>query len=151
MAWVEGTEEQEFDVKGDPSDVSDYFANPARFSAAFSQLEKHEKIDDTTWRWTLVEKNEKGVHFQGCYTVRYERTPDGARWETVDGNMKTTGYVTCKASGNGTRVRYHETLAVDLPIPRLAAKLFQPIVAREIRGGVGDFLHRSRKILDSNS
>ncbi len=147
MAWIEGTESQCFQVSASPTEVADYFSDPERFAAAFSQLEHKEKLADGSWRWTLVGKSEKGITFQGVYTVQYQRTADGATWETTDGNMRSTGVVVCAPSKDGTEVTYTEVLAVDLPIPKLAAKIFRPIVAREIRAGVGDFLDRSRLIL----
>lgn len=147
MAWIEGIEEQRFVVRAGLDETVDYFASLKRFSHAFSQLESQEELGDSTWRWTLVEKSEKGIIFQRCYDVRYARIGDSVRWHTVRGNMCSTGTVMCLDVSEGTHVHYTETLACDLPIPRLAAKIFRPIVAREIRSGVGDFLERSRQIL----
>ncbi|MEZ4462578.1 MAG: hypothetical protein R3E66_23200 [bacterium] len=151
MAWVEGTEEQRFTVKAALEDAVAYFGSPARFCEAFTQLDAKEQLSDDTWRWTLVEKAEKGITYQASYVVRYATTGNTVTWETLEGNMKSTGVVVCAPSGSGTAVHYKETLACDLPIPRLAAKIFQPIVAREIRSGVGEFLDLSRAILDRKS
>lgn len=151
MAWIEGTETQCFFVSRAPAEVAEYFSNPEIFAAAFSQLESKEKLADDTWRWTLVGKSEKGITFQGVYTVKYVRTDEGVTWETTGGNMRSTGVVVCTPQDDGTDVNYSETLSVDLPIPKIAAKIFRPIVAREIRAGVGDFLDRSRDLLGNQS
>jgi hypothetical protein len=44
---------------------------------------------------------------------------------------------------------YEETVESDLPIPSLAATVFRPIVSREIRRGVKDFLEGSQKRLEA--
>lgn len=149
MAWIEGTHEETFTVDAPYADVVDYFCDPAKFKAAFSQMESGEEVSDGVWHWVLEEKNEGGIKFKPDYTVTYERDGDALQWSTQEGcNMTSTGRTELTDLGGGqTEVAYRETIATDLPIPRLAAKLFRPIVSREIARGVGDFLERSRAIL----
>lgn len=149
MAWIEGTEERTFVIDADYDEVVEYFCNPDQFREAFGEMESGEEIEPGVWKWTLVEKAEKGINFQGIYTVRYEREGDVGTWETLEGNSRSEGRVEFRDVSGGTEVHYLESLSFDLPIPRLAAKIFKPIVAREIRSGVGDFLDRSKEILES--
>ncbi|MFU8803750.1 MAG: hypothetical protein ACNA8W_08085, partial [Bradymonadaceae bacterium] len=106
------------------------------------QLEIAEEIEPNTWKWTLRKKSEKGITFQGIYAVRYEREGDEVIWKTVEKtNMRSDGAVSFKKlDDKATEVTYEETIATDLPVPRLAAKVFGPIVSREIRKGVGSYL-----------
>lgn len=150
MAWIEGTEDRTFTVAAPYDEVVDFFCEPAQFKDAFSQMEKAEEVEPKVWHWTLQKKSEKGITFQGDYTVAYEREGDEATWSTRDGNMRSSGRVSFREIGpETTQVHYVETLATDLPIPRLMARVFQPIVGREIRKGVGDFLDRAQSILES--
>lgn len=151
MAWVKGTETRTFVVNRPLEAVRQFFLNPSEFRAAFTQLENSEEVGANQWRWILISKTELGVTFQGDYTVSYH--PDFAKseseWSTNKGNMRSSGSVRCtRINDSQTEVRYTETLEVDLPIPGLAARMFQPIVSREIRSGVGEFLDGAVKILE---
>ncbi len=149
MAWIEGTHEETFVVGAPFDEVVAFFCDPARFKEAFSQMEVGEEVAELVWHWVLHEKNEAGIKFKADYTVEYERDGNALQWSTRDGgNMTSTGRTQVIDLGGGqTEVVYRETIATDLPIPRLAAKLFRPIVSREIAKGVGEFLDLSRQIL----
>lgn len=151
MAWIEGTEERTFVVDAPYDDVVEFFCEPDSFRAAFSQMEDSEEIQPGVWKWTLQPKAEKGIKFQGIYTVRYERDGESVSWTTDEGNMRSTGSTTFDEVGQKTRVHYKETLEIDLPIPRLMAKVFKPIVSREVAGGIGDFLDRAQEILEERA
>ncbi len=150
MAWIEGTEEQTFVVNAPYEQVIEFFSDPAIFSDCLTEVETAEEIEPYVWRWVLEEKSEKGITYQADYTVEYERKDDHVEWHTREGNMRSEGICRCKELGEArTEVFYRETIATDLPIPRLLAKVFSPIVAREIRQGVGGFLDAARAKLQS--
>lgn len=151
MSWVEGTEKQSLVIDAPMAAVVSFFADPAQLRVCLTQVELAEEIEPNVWKWTLREKNEKGLKFQGIYTVRYTRQSDSkVVWETVDAQtMRAEGSVVCRALGNKTEIDYEETIATDLPIPKLAAKVFRPIVAREIRKDVGSYLELAKKHLES--
>jgi carbon monoxide dehydrogenase subunit G len=146
MAWIEGTEEQTFVVDAPYQDVVDFFGDPATFKECLDQVESAEETEGGVWHWVLQEKAEKGIRFKADYTVKYEMTGEGrVQWHTLEGNMRSEGVTECSEVGEDrTEVRYKETIATDLPIPKLMAKVFRPIVAREIRKGVGSFLDCAR-------
>ena len=149
MAWIEGTHEETFVVDAPYDEVVDFFCDPARFKEAFGQMEVTEEVEEDVWKWVLVEKNEKGIKFQGRYVVEYQRDDNVVEWTTREGNMRSEGRTeVTDLGGDQAEVHYVETIATDLPIPKLAAKIFRPIVAREIRGGVGEFLENCRQILE---
>ncbi len=150
MAWIEGTEKQSLVIDAPLADVVDFFGDPNQLRVCLTQLEAAEEIEPNVWKWTLREKNEAGIKFQGIYTVRYTRQGDSTVvWETVDAKtMRAEGKVVCRALGKKTEVDYQETIATDLPIPKLAAKVFSPIVSREIRKGVGSYLELAKQHLE---
>jgi uncharacterized membrane protein len=148
MAWIEGTHEETFVVDAPHEEVAEFFCDPAKFQEALGQVESAEETEEGVWHWVLEEKAEKGIKYQADYTVKYERDGDTLTWHTLEGNMKSEGKTVVTDLGGGqTEVEYKETIATDLPIPKLMAKVFKPIVAREIAGGVGDFLEKSRELL----
>lgn len=150
MAWVEGVVERTFVVDAPLEKVASFFCDPAQFQAAFGSMEKSEEVEDGVWNWTLEEKSEKGITFQGIYKVKYVRDGDSVTWETLEGNVRSNGTTRCRdIGGDRTEVVYNETMQTDLPIPRLAAKVFKPIVSREVRAGIGDFLDRAKEIIES--
>ncbi len=150
MAWVEGVVERTFVVNAPLEKVSSFFCDPAEFQAAFGSMEKSEEIEEGVWHWTLEKKSEKGITFQGIYKVKYTRDGDSVRWETLEGNVRSNGSTQCRSlGGDRTEVVYNETMQTDLPIPRLAAKVFKPIVCREVRAGIGDFLDRAKSLIES--
>jgi len=149
MAWISGRYERVFEVNRSLDEVSEYFLDPDRFRAAFNQLQSFENLGDQKWRWILLPKTELGVTFQGDYTVQYERDGLAASWSTLEGNMRTSGRVACREVDTArTEVTYSETLEVELPVPKFSVRLFQPIVAREVKHGVGDFLDTSVRLLE---
>ena len=149
MAWVEGTETASLTIDAEFDDVVAFFCDPQQFKAAYELLESCEEIESEVWRWVLIEKREKGITYQADYTVEYTRDDNELTWITREGNMRSEGKTVVRQNSGGVQVDYTETLATDLPIPKLAAKVFRPIVAREIRHGVRGFLDRSKEILES--
>lgn len=150
MAWIDGTEKQSLVIDAPMEKVVDFFADPSQLKVAMTQLERAEEVEPGTWTWVLQEKTEKGIRFQGRYTVRYEKKGDDCvEWSTVgEDNMRSRGVATFRQLGSKTELTYEETIGTDLPVPKLAAKVFGPIVAREIRKGVESFLQNCKTHLE---
>ena len=123
MAWVEGVVERTFVVDAPLEKVASFFCDPAQFQAAFGSMEKSEEVEDGVWNWTLEEKSEKGITFQGIYKVKYVRDGDSVTWETLEGNVRSNGTTRCRdIGGDRTEVVYNETMQTDLPIHLAAAR-----------------------------
>lgn len=149
MAWIEGKLETTITIDAPYEEVLAFFQDPGKFREAFGQMEASEEVEDGVWKWTLKEKAEKGIKFQGIYKVKYEKTDNGTTWETLEGNTNSSGSTSLKDLGGGkTELDYKETLKTDLPIPRLMAKVFQPIVGREVTKGITEFLNNATEILE---
>lgn len=151
MPKFKGTEARIFTIAAPIEEVTAMMCDPARFSAYFADLERSEKVDDTTHRWVLDAKNEKGVRFKGDYTVQYDfNGSDKMSWKTVsDGNMTSDGVVTFSSQGSNTRVDYSETIVCDMDVNRILARVIKPIVDREIAKGVGGYLDRVKAGIES--
>ena len=150
MAWIEGTEERSFIVNSPLADVVSIFSDTGQFKEAMDALESAEELEPAIWKWTLVKKAEKGIKFQGIYTCEYSHEDAKCEWVTVgESNTRSSGVILFDDLGAKTKVHYKETLSFDLPIPRLAAKVFRPIVAREIRQGVGSFLDKGKELIEA--
>ena len=78
---------------------------------------------------------------------------DGAEhvsWRSVEGNMRNDGDVWIKSlPGGGSEIRYRESVEPELPITPLMARLIKPLVARELRREIIQFLERVRDHLSN--
>ena len=142
MTWIDTEYERTFTVEASGQEVAEFLSNPSGLRHCMADLERAEKIDEQTWQWVLEEVGAKNITFQGDYTVRYGRDGKRVTWESVgDGTMRTEGEAIVDEIGDErSRVDYRETLSSDLPIPRLAKKVFSGIVDREVSKGVDKFL-----------
>ena len=152
MAWIEGKLDRTFVINAPYEDVLAFFSNPDAFKEAYVGLEVCEDMGDGVWRWQLEEKTEKGITFQPNYQVKYTVISENEReWEPVEGNIRSTGRAVFKDLSGKTEIEYHEKMETDLPIPRLAAKIFGKIVGREVAAGVNDFLNNAKNLLESRA
>lgn len=149
MAKIEAKESRRFKVNASIEEAYELFSDPEKQAGLFNELERYELVDDETVRYVLEEQKEKGITFQGDYTVRYVGNgSDKVEWETLEGNIETEGVVRLeKVSDDVTEIDYNETLTPDLPIPRLMARVFKPIVSREVRKGIGEYLENVEREL----
>lgn len=154
MAWLEGSTEQEFEVDASADRVAEFFADPGEFEDCVPDLDALEQVEEDVWQFELEELSAKGVSFQGKYRVTYRRDGHEVVWEPTDAdlNMKSEGSATVEdLGGDRSRVAYRETISVELPIPNLMTKVFNPIVSREVRKGVDELLECARTTLEAES
>lgn len=144
MTKIKATEKRTLAVAAPITDVYNFFLDPMKISKLTADLEKFELLDPHRARWMLVEKVEKGVRYAADYTVEYSGNgQDEVTWQSVEGNMDIDGKIALRSLENGhTELDYQETVAPDLPITRLTAIIFKPIVARELRQDISGFLDR---------
>jgi hypothetical protein len=149
MAKVEAHETATFVAPVPIERARDLFYFPDQLRHARRDLASYTLEDAHRIRWILHEKREKGVTFQGDYTVAYDSPrPDLITWRSVAGNMDVKGEVRLRAlAPNSTEVTYSETVAPDLPIPKLMATVFKPIVARNVREGISEFIGQVKALL----
>lgn len=147
MVKIFATEERTMRVRAPISEVHAFFRDPAMIRELSADVESFERIDEHRARWLLTEKVEKGVRFQADYTVEYRNEADArVVWCTTAGNMDVKGEVELRAiEPQCTEIFYRETVGPDLPITKLTALLFKPIVARELRQDIRHFLDRVRE------
>lgn len=150
MAWIEGKEERTFTIEATADAVLAYFSDPNQFRDANEDVESIEDLGDGMFKFTLEEKNEKGIKFQGVYEVMYMRDDDVVTWFSKGGgNFRTEGSIRItEDNGDAVEVYFQETMSPDLPIPNLMARVFKPIVSREVSKGIGRFLDRSVTLLE---
>jgi uncharacterized membrane protein len=150
MVRIAATEERVFTVKASPMTVYDFFSRPDKLSQAMASVERCERLPGNRVRWVLQEKVDKGIRFQADYIATYEG--DGSEhvmWRSLEGNMRNDGDVWIRPLPSGdTEVRYRESVEPELPITPLMARLITPLVARELRREINDFLENVRGHLD---
>ncbi|MCA9708561.1 MAG: hypothetical protein KDK70_22115 [Myxococcales bacterium] len=144
MVKIYATEERTLRVRAPVSEVHAFFLDPQRVREVSADVESFERLDEHRARWVLTEKVEKGVRFHADYTVEYQSEHEGhVAWRSTSGNMDVDGEVKLSSVGpQCTEICYRETVGPDLPITKLTAILFKPIVARELRQDIVRFLDR---------
>jgi len=144
MVKIAATQDLKVAVRAPVADVFGFFSDPSQIREMSVDVASFELKSPMVARFLLTEKVEKGVRFQADYTVEYSPyAPDRVAWRSVAGNMDVEGEVRLRAVDAGnTEIHYRETVAPDLPITRLTAMLFKPIVARELRQDISKFLDR---------
>jgi uncharacterized membrane protein len=151
MTWIEGKAQKTFRINAPLANVYEFFITPAKMAPAFSDLERHEVIDEKTVRWVYKKKKEKGITFQPDCTTRYSGNgTDQVQWAPGgSGNLRSSGMARLKSLGDAvSEVEYEERSEVDLPIPSLLAKIFRPIVAKELQNTIFSYLDRAKSILE---
>ncbi len=144
MVKIFATEERTMRVHAPLATVHAFFSDPAMIRELSADVESFERIDEHRARWVLTEKVEKGVRFHADYTVEYRaEAQERVVWTSTEGNMDVEGEVTLRSiEPQCTEILYRETVGPDLPITKLTALLFKPIVARELRLDIRHFLDR---------
>jgi uncharacterized membrane protein len=152
MVRIAATEERTLTVPANPATVYDVFSRPEMLGQVMASVESCQPLPGNTVRWVLKEKADKGIRFKADYTVAYEGDGSGhLRWRSVEGNMRNDGDVWLRPiEGGGTEIRYRESVEPELPITPLLARLITPMVARELRGEINEFLDRVREYFSNN-
>ncbi|HMV66575.1 MAG TPA: hypothetical protein PKA64_06970 [Myxococcota bacterium] len=131
MAELGGSIDEVFRAPGAPAAVAAHFADRARIVACTDEVDRHELVGDDTIHFLLVEQSHAGYRFRPDYRVRYRLVGLELTWEAVEpSNLKNSGRARFEADGDGTRVRFQQRIAFELPIPRMVIGMVQPIVDR---------------------
>lgn len=116
------------------------------------QMESTKIIDDHTIYFVVKPQSSHGVTFQADYTCRYEVDAQGVlTWRsTTSNNIWVSGEARFTAIGpKQTRLDYKQSLAMEMSVNRLLAKLISPLVKKGIHDGVSDYLKQMKQALES--
>lgn len=153
MAWLEGSVEYEKVIEAPGEEVKGFFGDPSVFTQCVEDVEELEELADGRWRFTLEEMSAKGISFQGEYTVRYHHGDDRVWWDPAgdeSDNMKADGAIRIEERADDrTKIYYDETMSVDLPIPSLMTRVFNPIVSRLVKKGVESMVDCAKAKLEA--
>jgi hypothetical protein len=150
MANFGGKLEETFKSPADPAVVRAHFADLDAVAAATQEVEKTERIGEDTLRFTLLQQKQGPYSFQPVYTVRYLESGDSVVWTTLEGNLRSEGTVRfASAPGGGTEVQFRQEITFDLPVPRLALRLIQPIVDRMMQPGMRAYVREMLRTVPS--
>lgn len=150
MPKFEGSHEETFTLDVPIEKAKEHFSDLDTIIANYGNLERGEKVNEKTIHFVLEPKSAMGATFQGDYQVEYNFTSDNEfEWKSVgSGNMSAKGGITFKAlDDDKTQLTYRQEMVVDMPINRLLSKAIAPIVSKNIRSGILDFLGNMRESL----
>jgi uncharacterized membrane protein len=143
MAELGGSIDEVFHAAQELEVVKAHFADRQRIVACTDQIDRVELIGDDTIRFLLKEQNHAGYRFQPDYRVRYRLAGDELSWEAVEpSNLKNSGRARFEREGAGTKIRFHQRIAFELPIPRMVIGLVQPVVDRILAPSLRTYVER---------
>ncbi len=151
MPKFSGEYRETFTVDAPFDKAREHFGDLDTIAAAYPDLERSEKLEDMTLRFALKPKSALRRSFAGKYDCKYEYVSDDQlTWKSVGsgGNMFAKGEARFEKVGEDrTRVIYHQSMEIDMPIPRLLSKAIAPIVRKNIESGVVKYLDAMRASL----
>jgi carbon monoxide dehydrogenase subunit G len=151
MPRFKGSERCTLTIKAPFARVVAEMTQPENIRKNLQDLERHERIDDQTYRWISRPMSEKGVRFHGDHTVRYHFDgKDHLTWETVgQGTLWSTGEARFAAEGEGaTRVEYFQEVECEMEVSKLLAPVFRPIINHGVSKGIRAYLEAVKQSLE---
>lgn len=121
-----------------------------------SGVERCDRIGDSTYAWTFVEKRELGLVFQPRFTLDYAWDGEGRLlWSTIrhdaESNVRVSACVDFSAIAPARcLVRIRERIGFELPVSFITAKIVRAIARREAESDTKDLLHRMQESLVHN-
>jgi len=134
-----------------PSDcesVVAYFSDVGNLMRCTSDLESCVRVGDSTYAWTLVEKRELGLVLHPKYVLDYVwENNRRLRWSTAghenESNLRISACIDFTPDGaDACSVRVRESVAFQLPISFITAKIVRVIASREAEAEMQGMLER---------
>lgn len=149
MPKFSGEYEESFVVDA-PIDVAkNHFCNPETIAKYHGDVERWQKVDENTIHYKMIPKSEKGVTFNGEYTVKYEGSGDVFKWQSVgSGNIWARGaFHFTDEGGKRTKITFKQQMECEMQVNRFLATVIKGIVSREIANGAKAYLRRMQDSL----
>lgn len=150
MATYSGQYSETFTIDVPIDKAKAHFSNLDMIAQNYGGVKSYKKLRNNTLKLVLEPRQELGVTFNGQHSCKWEFTSDNVlEWESVGkGNMRSKGVATFTALGKKkTRIAYKEQMECEMEVNFLLSKLIGPVVSRQIRDGVRDYLQRMRESL----
>jgi len=128
--------------------VAAFFADVDNLIRCTSDLESCVRVGDSSYAWTLVEKRELGLVLHPKYVLDYVwEGGHRLRWSTAgheaDSNLRISACVDFIPNGSDACVvRVRESIAFDLPVSFITAKIVKAIACREAEADMVGMLER---------
>jgi uncharacterized membrane protein len=142
--------EETFIVPVSQEVASAHFGDLETIARNYGPLESWKKLDEDRLHLRLAPISDKGVTFHGEHVCAYQRPSAGRlTWKTTESsNLWSQGEATFTAEGaSSTRVRFRQTMEVEMKVNALLAKVIAPIVNMKTRQGIAEYLQRMRATL----
>lgn len=116
----------------------------------FPKIDKLVDLGDNAYRWEMEKIGIDKYSIQTVYACKYhsEREAGKITWEPVrgEGNGVVSGSWTLSSVGDkATRVRFHTTAELTLPLPGLLKLAISPVVKHEFNGLVDTYMNNLKK------
>lgn len=150
MAKYSGEYAETFTVDVPMEKAKTHFSDLKTIAKYYGKVAEWKIQKNNTLKLELEPRTEIGVTFEGRHSIRYTFADDHElEWKSVgDGNMKSKGSATFKAVGKKkTEIKYFDSVECDMDVNFFVAPIIGPVVSRQIRDGIKDYIKRMRKAL----
>jgi uncharacterized membrane protein len=133
------------EIAHDCQTIYDLVRDVKQSGECMSSVEEVVPLGDDKFEFLLKEQGLEGVKsmtFKGRYVAQYHFEPKAISWESVDGNMSSSGRYEFEATANGVKI--HAQLSNNLPIsvPAIFRIPAEMIVKHELLKTVVDMLKK---------
>ena len=149
MAHFSVRHQEIFFVSKPPALVKAHFANLETIAAHFGVIDHYEILAPDTLKVTLPPQKMRNTSFTGVYVSVYTQPSEAVlKWEDGEGaNLNSRGEIHFLPKGAGTEVRYDQTVELEMPVPKLVAKMIGPMVKHKVKSGITGYIERMRASL----
>lgn len=150
MARFKGETEETIVVNAPLEEAKAHFRDLQMIAKHNKEMESCTEVDDETLHFVLVPQEHKAVTFRGDYVCRYTLSGDTLTWRSIESNnIWVSGKAEFfDAGGNKTRIRYYQSLELEMDVNRLLAKVIAPLAKKGMRKGVKTYLNDMKEALE---
>lgn len=150
-AMVEVSINKQFDVNADIDTVFALLSNVPESASHFPKVAQLVDEGDNTYRWEMEEMAAAGFSHQVIYAAKYHSDKDSGSitWTAVPGvgNSLINGSWALSSNGSGTSLTFTTTGELNVPVPRLMAKMAKPVVTQQFSQEVDTYISNLKNAL----
>lgn len=125
--------------------VYDLVKDVKQSGECMSSVEEVIPLGDDKYEFFLKEQGLEGVKsmtFKGRYIAQYFFEPKAISWQSIDGNMSSSGRYDFEATGNGVKIHAQLSNSLPISVPAIFRVPAEMIVKHELLKTVVDMLKK---------
>ena len=129
-------------LKGALEDLYQAASDVARTGSYSQGVLAVEPLGEGRFAWSIEPQSAFGIEFTGAYVTRHVMLPGEIRWETVEGNMLSSGSYCFEPAGVGVSVVASITTELPLKVPAVMKVPAELFVQHRLLKQIADLFHK---------